>query len=274
MHDPVEFKKRTLVLQHKKGECLEKELDVTQELPLTLLLGDIEVVTFLYNGQNPKELALGFLFSERILKRKEDVQSCVFNHRTFSVRVEPTDSIDVSDKLSGKSTITSGCGKGYSFYDMMDHIATGKIVIDSSLKITAEEIYQLNREVFRSSKLYHQTHGVHSAALCSSKQIVLFREDIGRHNAIDKIAGRAVMDNIGTDDKILFTTGRLTSEVIVKAGRLGCPVVISRSSATALALQLAEQINLTVIGGAKAGAFHIYKGADRVRSSVDCHNPE
>lgn len=262
-------KKRTRIIQYKNDQCTFKELDVIRELPLTLVLGEIEILTLLYNGQNPKELVLGFLFSERIVSQRQDVLSVDFNPKTLSVSVNLVDTIDVSDKISRKRTITSGCGKGSSFYNMMDHIAEGGLRIDSPVIIEPDRIYQLSKEVYRSSELYRTTHGVHSAALCDSEKIIMFREDIGRHNAVDKIAGRCLMDDVITGDKILFTTGRLTSEVIIKAGRLGCPIVISRSSATALALKLAGQINMTVIGGAKALSFHVYCGEQRVKGEPD-----
>jgi FdhD protein len=255
------------VVAYKDGRLAPGRLQVIRELPLTLLLGDKEIVTLLYNGADPEELAAGFFFSEGFFDRAEDVHRIAFDLQSNSCRVEPSAPMEFFEDLWGKRLITSGCGKGGIFYHVMDSIASGRLAISSTMEIAAQQIGALANEVFKPSELARATHGVHAAALCDPRGVVLFREDIGRHNALDKIAGRCLLDRVDRSDKLLFTTGRLSSEVIIKAGRLGCPIVASRSSATSLALELALKIGITVVGGARSGSFHIYTGAGRIRQS-------
>ena len=249
---------------YKDNLFAPKKLRVIRELPVTLVLGDKEVVTLLYNGQEAEELTAGFFFSEGFLDRADQVRKLSFDPKQQVCRLEPIGSMDFFEDLWGKRMITSGCGKGSVFYHVMDSVSAGKIRTDSTMSLFAPNLLERSREVFRPSELYRETHGVHAAALCTADRMLLFREDIGRHNALDKIAGRCLLDSLDRSDKILFTTGRLTSEVMIKAGRLGVPIVVSRSSATDLALNLAGKIGITVVGGARGGSFLIYTGAQRI----------
>lgn len=261
MTDP---KTEVSVIAYKNGEFQRSSLHVIKEEALTLNLGQRQVVTLLYNGQNPLELAAGFFFSEGFLESKDDIADLTHDPENLCCTLTPKKPVQSFEEIYQKRLVTSGCGKGSSFYHVLDAIEAGQIRVSSGLQIGADRICALSDQVFHASKLYRDTHGVHSAALCAPSGQEVFFEDIGRHNAIDKISGHCLLNRVKTSDKLLFTTGRITSEVMIKAGRLGCPIVVSRSSSTAFALELAGKLGLTVIGGARKTAFHIYIGHSRI----------
>lgn len=274
MGNSFDPKKIVPIHAFKDGKLGRSSLHVIVETPLTLYLEDKEIVTLLYNGQNPKSLAAGFFFSEGFIDTIKDIKEITFDANTDICKISPTRSMDFYDGLYGKRLVTSGCGKGSSFYNVMDSVAAGKIKVESDLTMKAEKLCLMAYKVFKSSDLYRQTHGVHSAGLCDLNDIIVFHDDIGRHNALDKIAGQSLLEGIKTSDKILYSTGRITSEVMIKAGRMACPIVVSRSSATTLALELAHKTGITVVGGARRNSFHVYCGAKRIiadgtRCSID-----
>jgi FdhD protein len=165
-------------------------------------------------------------------------------------------------KLWGKRTVTSGCGKGATFYHLLDSL-NAKIVV-SDITITASQVQDLMGDLNRSSELYRETGGVHSCALADAEKILVFRDDIGRHNAVDKIYGTCFLEDIPLEDKLLLTTGRISSEMTVKTARMGVSVLISRSAPTSLALDLAERLGLTVVGYVRGGRMVVYTGQHRV----------
>lgn len=262
-------KRKVHVTAFANGIREDRILHVISEIPLTLYLGDREIITLLTSGQDPQELAVGFFFSEGFFDAREEIAALDFHPDTGICRVQPAKPMDSFTDLFGKRMVTSGCGKGSSFSYVMDSISSGRIQVDSPLAVPPYVITTLAKAIYRPSALYRETHGVHAAALCSKDEILIFREDIGRHNALDKIAGCCLLDGWDRKDTLLFTTGRITSEVMVKAGRLGCPIVVSRSSATALALELAEQIGISVLGGARSSGFHVYTNEQRIRFQDD-----
>lgn len=252
------------VVSYKNGEVITKDIEVVTETPLSLFLGDQEIVTLLYNGQDPKELAVGFFYSDGILENKNQITELSFDGAQNTCTLRLDQAPEQVEQMSRKRIVTSGCGKGSIYYQVVDAIKEGRITIVSDLTVTPEKLVELATLVFRGSELYKRTHGVHSVALCDLNGVVIFRDDIGRHNAMDKIAGRCMLDRIDTSQLLLFTTGRLTSEMMIKAGRLGCPIVVSRSSATSLALDFADLIGMTVVTGARAGGFTLFRRPERI----------
>jgi len=257
-------KKQVSIQSFKEGKKRNDTLFVIMEIPLTLYLGEKEIVTLLYNGQHPENLAVGFFFSEGFIEKKEDILDIVYDAKTDICKIIPKKKTGFFEDLYGKRLVTSGCGKGSSFYSVMDSIAANEVNVESELTIAESKLRKMAHLVFRSSPLYKETHGVHSAGLCSLDDMIVFHEDIGRHNALDKIAGQCLLESIDTRDKILYSTGRITSEMMVKTGRMGCPIVVSRSSATNLALELAEKIGITVVGGVRKSSFHVYTETQRI----------
>jgi len=237
---------------------------VIREFPLTIFLNNQELVTLLCTPENLENLAVGFLFSEGILQNKEEVQKLTLDQEKGVAWVETTKDKDFVGKLRLKRLITSGCGKGATFHNVVDATTCKKV--ESKLKISSRQILHLVSDMQRQSKLYRATGGVHNAALADSKNILLFREDIGRHNAIDKILGECFLKGLSTDDKIMFTSGRVSSEILVKIAKSGVPMIVSISAPTNLAVKLAHKLNITLIGFARGKRLNIYTHDGRVTS--------
>ena len=256
--------KALTVSEFREGRPLKREIFVIKETPLSLFIEDREIVTLLYDGSHPKELAVGYFFNEGFFESSKDIKEIEFSSLEDTCRIVPARPMENLEDLYGKKMVTSGCGRGSSYYQILGSIAKGRVKVKSDMAFSVARIQELAMETFKASELRKLTHGVHSAALANIDEIVVFREDIGRHNAVDKIAGRCLLDQEVTSDKMLITTGRLTSELMIKAGRLGCPVVASRSAATVLAVELAEKIGITVLGGVSSKSMIAFCGEQRL----------
>ncbi len=234
---------------------------VTVEEPLTVFLNGEELVTLLYSPSHAKQLAAGFLFSEGIIRKREDIDTIRFYKSkgviNISVKGNGTGRAQLSSRL-----ITSGCAGGTSFYRNQDLETLTKI--SSKKKFKRMAIVALMREMGRRSKLFRETGGVHSSALAREGTLVLFREDIGRHNAIDKIIGECLLSGDSFDDALLLTSGRITSEIARKAGAAGIPVIASRSAPTSLAIQMAKDLCLTVVGFVRGKRMNVYTAEWRI----------
>lgn len=234
----------------------EVEDRVTVEKPITIYVNSIELVTLLCTPEKIDRLALGFLRSEGILTSFNQVESVRLNEKEGLVEVELTDKSGLAEKLYGKRTVTSGCGKGTVFFNVLDSMRSKPL--PGKMKIPVERVLQLMEELQKKARLYKDTGGVHSAALADERDILYFFEDIGRHNAIDKIVGECLLDNTSTDDKIIITSGRLSSEILLKAAKLKIQLIVSRAAPTSLCIELAENLNITLVGFARGRRLNIY----------------
>jgi FdhD protein len=250
------------VLNIRDGEATEEERNVVREVPLTIYVNGEELITLLTTGDANRELTVGFLLSEGFLKESKELLSIRVNDDAGEADVRISGDLESVGKLWGKRTVTSGCGKGATFYHLLDSLNTQKI--DSDITIKASQIHTLMGELNRLSVLYRDTGGVHNCALADTDKILVFRDDIGRHNAVDKIYGACFLENTSLDDKLLLTTGRISSEMTVKTTRMGVSVLISRSAPTSLALELAERVGLTVVGYVRGGGMVVYTGKERI----------
>jgi FdhD protein len=246
------------------GERRRDSASVVRETPLTIRLNGRELVTLLTDGTQPEELALGFLHNEGLLDRLDQVRSAVFDPRAQEAAVEAAVDDALLTAVHGKRLIASGCGKGSLFYHVLDSIKAGRLRLDSDLRLPLDFIYEQATLLARRSTTYAQSRGVHGAALLNAGGVACFREDIGRHNALDKLAGWLLRADRGAGDMALYTTGRPTSEVALKAARMGTPIVLSRSMPTELALRLAEQTGLTVVGALRGRQCLIFTRPERV----------
>ncbi|MEW6260352.1 MAG: formate dehydrogenase accessory sulfurtransferase FdhD [Thermodesulfobacteriota bacterium] len=237
---------------------------VIREKPVTLFVNETELVTLLCTGNHLDELAVGFLFAEGFLKSPNDVIGMEIDESAGLVRVTCSRDTGPANQLWTKRTVTSGCGKGTLFYFALDAIR-GKPV-RSDLRLDPGDIVNRMEDLHRLSETYRLTHGVHNTALAEGKEILVFRDDIGRHNAVDMIVGHCLLNGIPLQDKLLITTGRLTSEMLIKAAKLGIPVIVSRNTATTLAIELAKTLHVTLIGHVRAGKFVVYSGEERIVS--------
>ena len=238
---------------------------VAKESPLTIILNNREVVTLLCSPANLRYLAVGFLFSEGLLKSKDEIRKILVDDRRGVVRVETEGDEELAPDALFKRFITSGCGRGASFYSAID--AQDQVKVESRLKISTLEILALVHEFQHRSQVYRSTGGVHSAALCDIRDILVFNEDIGRHNAVDKIFGACILDNIATDDHILITSGRISSEILLKIARRNVPVLVSKSAPTNLGVKLANDLGVTLVGFVRGKRMNVYTHNERIATN-------
>ncbi len=237
---------------------------VTKELPLTIILDNIELTTLLCSPTDLKYLAVGFLVSEGLLKGKDDIRKIVVDERRGVVRVEAVEGKEFAPGVF-KRLITSGCGRGVSFYSAAD--VQGQTKIKSETAISSTAVFTLVSEFQHRSQVYRTTGGVHSAALCDTGSILLFNEDIGRHNAIDKIFGECILRDISVDDRIIITSGRVSSGILLKVAKRNIPILISKSAPTDLGVRLAHDLGVTLIGFVRGERMNVYSNEWRVTTS-------
>jgi FdhD protein len=237
---------------------------VVREFPLTIVLNNQELVTLLCSPKNLDYLAVGFLYSEGLLKSKDDIKKITVDDRRGVVRVETEEENKQAGELLFKWLITSGCGRGASFYSAAD--VGGQVKVESQTRISALEVLELAKEFQHHSEIYSVTHGVHSAALCDTKNILVFSDDIGRHNAIDKIFGECILKDIPTDDRIIVTSGRVSSDILLKVAKRNIPLLVSKSAATDLGVRLANDLGVTLIGFVRGKRMNVYSNDWRIMS--------
>jgi FdhD protein len=240
-----------------------RQVAIPGESPLTIKVDGREIVTLMTLGANPEELALGYLYNQRLLERIEDIDSVSvdWDRETVNVATRHGQGIpDLEEKLS-RVTVSSGCGQGTLFSCTVDKLYEQKL---PRVQVRQSTIYRVLKAVAPLNHIYRLAGTVHGCCLCRGERVVMYVEDVGRHNAADAIAGRMWLDGLTGEDKILFTTGRLTSELIIKAAFMGIPVVISKSGVTQMSLELARDMGMVIIGRAKATRFLVFNGADQV----------
>jgi FdhD protein len=235
---------------------------VVREIPLTIFLNDHEIVTLLCTGAYLESLAVGFLRSEGFLRHRDSLRSVEVDHSRHLVRVSSAEDAELAEQLLGKRIITSGCGKGSTFYHALDSLQSRPP--EHRLVVHPDQVRHLMAELNRRSELYRRSRGVHNCALAVPDGILLFRADIGRHNAADMIIGECFLGELPTHDKILLTTGRITSEILIKCAKARIPMLISRSAATSLAVQLARELTMTIVGYVRGGNMVVYTGGENL----------
>lgn len=260
MEDKFSYRQVTRL---NRGTLETLEDTVIKESPLTIYFNDQELVTLLCTPEGMEELAIGFLTSEGMLKEPEDISKVKLDQEKGIIWIEVKQTDTIAQKLFLKRYITTGCGKGTTFYNIMDSALVKQPIAD--LQISAEDIFDLMKKVQEESELYRSTGGVHGAALALAKDIMFFREDVGRHNAVDKLFGRCFLDRIPLEDKILLTSGRISSEILLKVAKRGIGVLVSRSAPTDLAVQLGQELGITIIGFVRGSRMNIYSHEQRVK---------
>ncbi|OAT82387.1 formate dehydrogenase accessory sulfurtransferase FdhD [Desulfotomaculum copahuensis] len=250
------------VEKFKDGRVITATDEVVREVPVTIFLNDEELVTLVCSPDQLEELAVGFLCAENILHRREDLKGITVNREDGLIWVE-TAGPSPQRQTFMKRYLTTCCGRGRSsFYFVND--ARSIPPVNSKLQIEAVRLLDLERQLEASAATFGATGGTHGAALCSSAGILLFYEDIGRHNAVDKIFGRCFLDGLALNDKILAFSGRISSEILIKVARMGIPVLVSRGAPTDLALAMAAETGITVAGFARGDRMNVYTGAQRI----------
>jgi FdhD protein len=235
---------------------------VAKESPLTIILNNRELVTLLCSPANLRYLAVGFLFSEGLLNSKDEIKKIIVDDRRGVVRVETEGNEELASDALFKRFITSGCGRGASFYIGAD--TRDPVRVEPRVEISTSEVLALVNEFQRHSQVYRATRGVHSAALCDKRDILVFNEDIGRHNAIDKIFGQCILNDLATDGHIIITSGRISSEILLKVARRNVPIIVSKSVPTSLGVRLADELGVTLVGFVRGKRMNVYTHAERI----------
>ena len=249
-----------VIARNEFGDAVEGAIAV--ERALTIYLDKREIVTLMTLGNHPELLILGWLHNQRLVDDIEAIRAVQVDWETESVAIVTHDGIENLDGKMERKTVTTGCGQGTVFGDLMQDL--DKISLRQP-NLRQSSIYSLLGELSEYNEIYKNAGAVHGCALCSEADgIELFIEDVGRHNAVDAIAGHMWLNDIDGADKLFYTTGRLTSEMVIKVALMGIPVLLSRSGITAMGLDIAQKVGVTMIARAKGRHFLVYHGGDLV----------
>ena len=239
---------------------------VTVERPLTLFLNSREIVTMMTICDYPEYLAVGYLVNQNMLSHDDEVTGIEYEEDIETVVVRTATETDFEDKLK-KKTLTSGCAQGTVFGDVMASIEHAQLPADVWIKTSC--LYEMVKKINTMPSLYLEAGAIHGCVLSQADRVLLYMEDVGRHNAVDKIAGYMFLNKITGDDKIFYTTGRLTSEMVIKTVQMGIPILASRSGFTAWGVDLARQVGLTLIGRCRGKRFVVLAGSERIDYDAD-----
>jgi len=242
-----------------------RTVPIAGEHPLTLYVDKQEILTLMTLGAAPEDLTIGYLRNQRLVESIDDIVAVQVDWETNSVAVKTRNGLADLEAKTAKRTKTTGCGQGTVFGDLMEEIDSVTLPGDATL--TRAALYELLDQVRVHETIYKQAGAVHGCALASNDganaQILLFVEDVGRHNAVDAIAGRMWLDRIDGGDKIFYTTGRLTSEMVIKAAQMRIPFLVSRSGLTQMGYEIAQKVGMTMIGRATNKHYLVFTGGDR-----------
>ena len=245
---------------NERGEMVPTA--VAGEHPLTLYLDKREIVTLMTLGHAPEALAIGYLRNQRLADSIDDIAAVQVDWETESVAVTTRKRKDLSSRL-GKKTVTTGCGQGTVFGDLMEEI--DQVHLRKDIFLEDANLFILLEKVRKHETIYKQAGAVHGCALASTAgEILMFVEDVGRHNAVDAIAGFMWLDDIGGSDKVFYTTGRLTSEMVIKCAQMRIPFLVSRSGLTQMGHAIAQKVGITMLGRASGRHYLAFTGKERL----------
>ena len=234
---------------------------ITGELPLTIYVDKKEVVTLMTLGHYPESLVIGYLRNQGFINSLDELESVQVDWDTNSAAVKTTSGIDKFENKLTHKIVTSGCGQGTTFGGVWDELKNKQI---KSSKLKQSTIYKMLKLLHDKNEVYRSSGAVHGCALCDGNTILEFIEDVGRHNAVDAIAGNMWIKNLNSENKIFYTTGRLTSEMVIKVAQMNIPYLLSRSGITEMGLNVAKQTGVTLLGRAKGRHFLIYNGHENI----------
>ena len=244
---------------NERGEILPTS--IAGEHPLTLYVDKREVVTLMTLGQAPEALAIGYLRNQRLVNSIDQIAEVQVDWETDAVAITTRTPISGLDARMEKRTVTTGCGQGTVFGDLMDEVDT--IRLRDDVRLDEGTLYELLDAVRRHETIYKSAGAVHGCALAAGAKILYFIEDVGRHNAVDAIAGQMWLDGVDGSDKIFYTTGRLTSEMVIKAAQMGVPFLVSRSGLTQMGYEIAAKVGITMLGRAVNKHYLLFTGRQR-----------
>ena len=239
-----------------------KSFPITGELPLTIYVNKKEVVTLMTLGHYPESLVIGYLRNQGFISSLNDLESVHVDWDTNSAAVKTISALDDFQNQLTHKVVTSGCGQGTTFGGVWDDLKNKNL---KAKEIKQSIIYKVLKLLHEKNEIYRQSGAVHGCAICDENNIIDFIEDVGRHNAVDAIAGNMWLNNIESDNKIFYTTGRLTSEMVIKVAQMNIPYLISRSGITEMGLNVARETGVTLIGRAKGRHFLVYHGSSNIK---------
>jgi FdhD protein len=238
----------------------KKSLFIPAERPLTLYLNKRELITIMTLGMNTKSLVIGYLKNQHIISSLEQILSIQID---WDVNAAVINTVTLNDRVfDSKKTVTSGCGQGTMFGDVAENLKT--IKLNEQYLLSQGILYEIINKVRLHDSVYRKAGSVHGCALFRDKEMLFYFEDIGRHNAVDAIAGKMWEEKMSGEDLVFYTTGRLTSEMVIKGAQMGIPFLLSRSGVTQMGVEMARKVNLTLLGRCSGKHFYIYHGENRI----------
>ena len=255
------------IVRDENGQLQHSVDTYVTEFPLTIMVNGEEFATVICSPTNMEELVLGFLASEGALLKKDELKSIQIDDSKGFAHVELTKSLNDRFEYSTKRMIASCCGKSREFYFQND-AATAKTSL-SKITITPQQVLNMMTRLQSASTIFKQTGGLHNAAISDGDAFFEHRQDIGRHNALDKLYGFCIQNHIPVRNKVLIFSGRISSEILIKAAKIGVGVILSKSAPTTLAIQLAHDLNITAVGFIRDGNFNIYSHPERIKAAKD-----
>lgn len=253
------------VFRFSKGQMEEKIDSIAVEYPITIRINDKEFMTIVCTPEYVEDMVVGFLVSEGVIPKSESIQEIWMQEETGVVHIKTEQHFPFYEKMLNKRYITSCCGMSRQAFVFAHDALTAKEMTSVNVQLTPEQCFSLMEEMERSAEMFRHTGGVHNAALCDPNGLLLSRMDIGRHNALDKIYGHCLRNNISVDGKVIAFSGRISSEILLKVAKIGCEIVLSKSAPTELALQLAEELGITTVGFIRGQSFNLYTHPERIR---------
>lgn len=250
------------ITRYENGRLFETTDHYVTEFPMTINVNKEEFATVICSPNHLEELVLGFLASEGVILRRSELKQVDIDDSRGYAHVELTTDINDRMQLSTKRLVASCCGKSREFYFQND-AAVAKTSL-STISITPKQVLHMMTQLQEASSTFHATGGLHNAAISDGEDFYIHRQDIGRHNALDKLYGYCIQRHISVRDKILIFSGRISSEILIKASKIGVGMIISKSAPTTLAIQLADDLNITAIGFVREGHFNIYSHPERI----------
>lgn len=251
------------IIRYENGHLFETEDFYVTEFPLTIMVNGEEFATIICSPTNMEELVLGFLASEGAILKRDELKSIQIDDSKGFAHVELTKTLGDRFEYSTKRMIASCCGKSREFYFHND-AAIAKTSM-SKIELHPQQILRMMTQLQSASVIFKQTGGLHNAAISDGNTFFEHRQDIGRHNALDKLYGYCIQRHISVRDKVLIFSGRISSEILIKAAKIGVGVILSKSAPTTLAVQLAKDLNITAIGFIRDGNFNIYSHPERIK---------
>jgi FdhD protein len=253
------------ILQFTNGKASRVNDVIVTEQPVTIKINGEEFVTMVCSPEYIEDMVVGYLASEGIIRNYEDMKEIWVQEDGSYVHVKTDKLNPVAGNLQNKRYITSCCGMSRQGFVFANDALTAKKMDEVRVKVTPDDCFRLMKEMQQSADLFQKTGGVHNAALCDVNGIVLNRMDIGRHNALDKIYGYCLKNDIFIGDKIIVFSGRISSEILLKVAKIGCEIVLSKSAPTEFALQSAEELGITTVGFVRGDSMNVYTRPDRIK---------